>query len=221
MWAITSSSEMCPIGLKRAIAITARPEPKQTWRQVGTGPLVPAQDHHPVPVEDAGEGDRDHLDRDECTGDVGEGRDHGNQRSDAVSHPMPASLVASRDVSVLDSRFPPIGSYGFLSDCHTGALVSYDGAVEWLCLPRFDSPSIFGSLLDRGAGHFKLGPRGVVVPISRRYEPGTLIDRDDLGHRHRLGRHPRRADDRRLGRTGTRKAAADRTRGRPLAAAGS
>ncbi|HKI66512.1 MAG TPA: glycoside hydrolase family 15 protein [Solirubrobacterales bacterium] len=73
------------------------------------------------------------------------------------------------------TSFPPIGSYGFLSDCHTSALVSYDGLVEWLCLPRFDSPSAFAALLDRGAGHFKLKPRGVVVPISRRYEPGTLV----------------------------------------------
>jgi alpha,alpha-trehalase len=74
-----------------------------------------------------------------------------------------------------DHRFPTIGSYGFLSDCHTSALVSYEGAVEWLCLPRFDSPSAFASILDRGAGHFKLAPRGVIVPISRRYEPGTLV----------------------------------------------
>jgi alpha,alpha-trehalase len=78
-------------------------------------------------------------------------------------------------VNAADHRFPPIGGYGFLSDCHTSALVSYDGSVEWLCLPRFDSPSAFGALLDRGAGHFKLAPRGVVVPISRRYEPGTLV----------------------------------------------
>lgn len=74
-----------------------------------------------------------------------------------------------------DHRFPPIGSYGFLSDCHTAALVSYAGTVEWLCLPRFDSPSVFAALLDRGAGRFKLKPKGVVVPISRRYEPGTLV----------------------------------------------
>jgi len=78
-------------------------------------------------------------------------------------------------MSPADDRFPPIGGYGFLSDCHTSALVSYDGAVEWLCLPRFDSPSAFGALLDRGAGHFKLAPKGVIVPISRRYEPGTLV----------------------------------------------
>ena len=71
--------------------------------------------------------------------------------------------------------FPPIGGYGFLSDCHTSALVSFDGAVEWLCLPRFDSPSVFAALLDRGAGHLTLRPRGVVVPISRRYIPGTLV----------------------------------------------
>ncbi len=74
-----------------------------------------------------------------------------------------------------DNRFPPIGSYGFLSDCHTSALVSFEGAVEWLCLPRFDSASAFASLLDRGAGHFRLAPRGVIVPISRRYQPGTLV----------------------------------------------
>ncbi len=71
--------------------------------------------------------------------------------------------------------FPLIGGYGFLSDCHTSALVSFDGAIEWLCLPRFDSPSVFAALLDRGAGHLTLRPPGVVVPISRRYRPGTLV----------------------------------------------
>jgi alpha,alpha-trehalase len=78
-------------------------------------------------------------------------------------------------MGAVNHRFPPIGSYGFLSDCHTAALVSFEGAVEWLCLPRFDSPSAFGALLDRDAGHFVLAPRGVVVPIARRYEPGTLV----------------------------------------------
>jgi GH15 family glucan-1,4-alpha-glucosidase len=78
-------------------------------------------------------------------------------------------------LTTADHRFPPIASYGFLSDCHTSALVSFEGSIEWLCLPRFDSPSVFASLLDRGAGHFKLAPRGVVVPLSRRYEPGTLV----------------------------------------------
>jgi len=72
-------------------------------------------------------------------------------------------------------HFPAIGSYGFLSDCHTSALVSPDGAIEWFCSPRFDSPSVFGSVLDRTAGHFRFGPRGETAPLSRRYEPGTLI----------------------------------------------
>jgi alpha,alpha-trehalase len=78
-------------------------------------------------------------------------------------------------VNSLDQRFPPIGSYGFVSDCHTAALVSFSGSIEWLCFPRFDSPSAFASLLDRGAGHMRLRPKGVIVPISRRYQPGTLV----------------------------------------------
>jgi GH15 family glucan-1,4-alpha-glucosidase len=73
------------------------------------------------------------------------------------------------------SAFPPIASYGFLSDCHTGALVAPDGSVEWMCLPHFDSPSVFGALLDRGAGSFRLAPYGVAVPAHQRYEPGTNI----------------------------------------------
>jgi GH15 family glucan-1,4-alpha-glucosidase len=78
-------------------------------------------------------------------------------------------------LSSQNHRFPPIGSYGFLSDCHTSALVSFGGSVEWLCFPRFDSPSAFAALLDRGAGHMLLRPKGVMVPISRRYVPGTLV----------------------------------------------
>jgi GH15 family glucan-1,4-alpha-glucosidase len=78
-------------------------------------------------------------------------------------------------VSSQNHRFPPIGSYGFLSDCHTAALVSFGGNIEWLCFPRFDSPSAFAALLDRGAGHMLLRPKGVIVPISRRYSPGTLV----------------------------------------------
>jgi GH15 family glucan-1,4-alpha-glucosidase len=75
----------------------------------------------------------------------------------------------------LQSRFPRISWYGFLSDCHSGALISPDGSVEWLCIPRFDSPSIFGSLLDRAAGFWRIGPPGLEAPVSRRYEPGTNV----------------------------------------------
>jgi GH15 family glucan-1,4-alpha-glucosidase len=71
------------------------------------------------------------------------------------------------------SPFPPIAEYAFLSDCHTGALVAPDGAIGWLCVPRFDAASVFGTLLDREAGYFRLAPFGINVPSSRRYEPGT------------------------------------------------
>ena len=85
----------------------------------------------------------------------------------------PSTLPAS--ASSMDSPFPPIADYGFLSDCHTGALVCSDGSIEWMCLPHFDSPSIFGALLDRGAGGWRVGPYGVYVPAGRRYIPGTNI----------------------------------------------
>jgi alpha,alpha-trehalase len=74
-----------------------------------------------------------------------------------------------------DSPFPPIADYGFLSDCHTGALVAADGSIEWMCMPHFDSPSVFAALLDRGAGSWRVGPYGVYVPAGRRYIPGTNL----------------------------------------------
>jgi len=87
----------------------------------------------------------------------------------AVTSPVPYASNSLRN------PFPPIADYAFLSDCENTCLISARGSVEWLCVPRPDSPSVFGAILDRGAGHFRLGPYGVSVPAARRYLPGGLI----------------------------------------------
>ncbi|HEX4220298.1 MAG TPA: trehalase-like domain-containing protein, partial [Acidimicrobiales bacterium] len=73
------------------------------------------------------------------------------------------------------SEYPPIADYAFLSDCEATCLIAPDSAVEWLCLPRPDSPSVFGSLLDRSAGSFRFAPDHVHAPSHRRYLPGSMV----------------------------------------------
>ncbi len=120
----------------------------------------------------------------------------------AKAAPAGASASAPQSAAAL-SPFPPIADYAFLSNCHTGALVAPDGSIDWLCVPRFDAPSVFGMLLDRQAGSFRFAPFGINVPAGRAYEPGTntlitawstptgwVIARDALT----LG--PRRGEDR-------------------------
>jgi GH15 family glucan-1,4-alpha-glucosidase len=84
--------------------------------------------------------------------------------------------TAERLVNPIDrARAVPIGDYGFLSDGEVSALVAPSGSVDWMCLPRFDSPSVFGAILGQRAGSFGVSPLGVRVPAARRYLPGTMI----------------------------------------------
>ena len=67
----------------------------------------------------------------------------------------------------------PIADYGLLADCNGSGLLDREGSVDWLCLPRYDSPAIFARLLDPAAGHWSIRPAGA-FEASRRYLPGTL-----------------------------------------------
>ena len=85
------------------------------------------------------------------------------------------SEKASLTNPIRETRSVPIGDYGFLSDGEVSALVAPAGSVDWMCVPRFDSPSALGSILGRRAGTFRVGPLDARVPADRRYLPGTMI----------------------------------------------
>jgi GH15 family glucan-1,4-alpha-glucosidase len=71
--------------------------------------------------------------------------------------------------------------YGLIGDMQSAALVGRNGAVDWLCLPRFDSASCFSALLgDDRHGRWLVAPAGEVLATSRRYRPGTLVLETDF-----------------------------------------
>jgi GH15 family glucan-1,4-alpha-glucosidase len=74
-----------------------------------------------------------------------------------------------------------IEDYGLIGDLRSAALVGRNGSIDWLCLPRFDSPSCFTALLgDESHGRWLVAPAGEVVGTSRRYRPGTLVLETDF-----------------------------------------
>jgi GH15 family glucan-1,4-alpha-glucosidase len=73
-------------------------------------------------------------------------------------------------------RYPPIADHGLIGDLQTAALVTTDGCVDWFCFPRFDSPSVFASLLDHdNGGRFRIGPEGDDYVARQLYFPDTAI----------------------------------------------
>ena len=74
------------------------------------------------------------------------------------------------------NRYPDIGDHGLIGDLQTAALVSTDGTIDWFCCPRFDSPSVFASLLDHDrGGHFRIGPDRDDYVSRQLYFPDTAI----------------------------------------------
>jgi len=86
-----------------------------------------------------------------------------------------AATIAQTTALNTHGKTVPIGSYGFLSDGEATALVSPGGSIDWMCLPRMDSPSVFAAVLGRHAGAFRIAPSDITVPAARRYLPGTMI----------------------------------------------
>jgi GH15 family glucan-1,4-alpha-glucosidase len=99
-----------------------------------------------------------------------------------MGHDSHGGPVNAPEILPVDARapagspddFPDIGDYAAIGNCRTLALVAKNGAVEWLCLPTFSSPSIFAAILDRGAGHFSVRPVDA-CRVSRAYVPGTNV----------------------------------------------
>jgi GH15 family glucan-1,4-alpha-glucosidase len=97
--------------------------------------------------------------------------------------------------------YPPISDYALIGDCHTAALISRAGSVDWCCLPRFDSDSCFGRMLDwKQGGHFIITPKGK-AEVSREYLNETLV----LATTYRVGRNIARVTDFFSMRTGGRR----------------
>ena len=80
-----------------------------------------------------------------------------------------------------------IEDYAIIADTQAAALVSRDGSIDWLCLPRFDSGACFAALLgDEGNGHWRIAPAGGVNQVRRRYRRLALILREHQGVTGRL-----------------------------------
>jgi alpha,alpha-trehalase len=83
------------------------------------------------------------------------------------------STVMPHPTLLMAGASTPIADYGLLADCNGSALVDRAGSIDWLCMPRYDSPAIFARLLDPDGGHWSIRPAGA-FDAERRYLPGSL-----------------------------------------------
>lgn len=103
------------------------------------------------------------------------------QRHDHGPTPGPAAKGHSQahsgeNYGLGDSPYPPISDYALIGDCHSAALVSRSGSIDWCCIPRFDSGSCFGRLLDwEHGGHFIIQPAEGEYDVFRHYQDHTLV----------------------------------------------
>src|SRR5437870_7135677 len=76
----------------------------------------------------------------------------------------------------MGSQYQPIENYGVIGNLRTAALVGTDGSIDWLCLPQFDSPSVFAAILDdRKGGRFQIGPVSDEFRHKQFYWPDTNV----------------------------------------------
>src|SRR5215467_2292461 len=76
----------------------------------------------------------------------------------------------------MEARYQPIENYGIIGNMRTAALVGMDGSIDWLCLPHFDSPSVFAAILDdRKGGRFRITPAEEDIAVKQLYWPDTNV----------------------------------------------
>jgi GH15 family glucan-1,4-alpha-glucosidase len=101
---------------------------------------------------------------------------HRPNRLPGQAHKHDGSSPERTDHATALSAAAAIEDYALIGDCHTAALVSKDGSIDWLCWPRFDSPACFAALLGSpDNGRWRIAPDEAPVKVTRRYWPGTLI----------------------------------------------
>src|ERR1700742_4603670 len=84
--------------------------------------------------------------------------------------------MPAKEEPAMESHYQPIENYGVIGNLRTAALVGMDGSIDWLCLPHFDSPSVFAALLDdQRGGRFRVGPRESGVAHKQLYWPETNV----------------------------------------------